>query len=432
MSKTKDESFYKLCEQLEEKYLPYFLGNEDLEVQERATSFLQIIKIVKNDEINLEQLFYAYALNPVAAKAQKKVPIPVGLDLDEPFLIETETDSEEERLEDEAVFEKESDENSRTPSLSDENQKRIAYEARKLQQENNPNYLKSHKKKRREKVKKQEIEEAEEAIAENDKQILEKPNTAVIPGMISSENFLPKRTTKTKKGKKGRRRHDSENEEINIPQFTIKALEMPEGADLNDDLSNDDLDDDLSDPHRALAKVKLDDPVSFSDINIERKKDKSKEKDKSNLGELKEKKKKSKKKSDSTLKEKDDKKEKKEKREKREKKEKKEKKKKSKKTKVHDSENVLIETFDNVSAANDSKVQPPKSLDLDVETKKKTKKKNKNKSVISDQSDMQIRKRDDYEETLGIETPSEMPLETPQTPAQSIEEQSLLNSTSLI
>ena len=92
----------------------------------------------------------------------------------------------------------------------------------------------------------------------------------------------------------------------------------------------------------------------------------------------------------------------------------------------------MIEDFDNVSATIDNKVQPPNSLDLDVETKKKTKKKSKKKSVISDRSDMQIRKRDDYEETLGIETPSEMPLETPQTPAQSIEEQSLLNSTSLI
>lgn len=35
--------------------------------------------------VNFEALFYAYPLNPVAAKAQRKVPIPAGLDLELAF-----------------------------------------------------------------------------------------------------------------------------------------------------------------------------------------------------------------------------------------------------------------------------------------------------------------------------------------------------------
>ncbi|CAG2181627.1 unnamed protein product, partial [Oppiella nova] len=86
MSNEKTDDFYKLCDELIDKHLPHFLTNEDLEVQERASSFLQIIQIIKSEDLNVEQLFFAYALNPVAAKAQRKVPIPVGLELDLPFV----------------------------------------------------------------------------------------------------------------------------------------------------------------------------------------------------------------------------------------------------------------------------------------------------------------------------------------------------------
>lgn len=68
-----------------------FEQSADIEVQERACSFLQLLKYVQK-EINSEEsedgvvselwVLFEGALNPVAPKAQKKVPIPDGLDLD--------------------------------------------------------------------------------------------------------------------------------------------------------------------------------------------------------------------------------------------------------------------------------------------------------------------------------------------------------------
>jgi AP-3 complex subunit delta-1 len=68
--------------------LPVFMQSGDLEVQERACCILQLMKYIVKlqgkgaavaDE--LTNLF-AEDLNPVAPKAQRKVPIPAGLDLD--------------------------------------------------------------------------------------------------------------------------------------------------------------------------------------------------------------------------------------------------------------------------------------------------------------------------------------------------------------
>ena len=61
-----------------------FMQSADLEVQERASCAVHILKLVSKlqdsdgDIINeLMQLFHG-ELNPVAPKAQKKVPIPEG------------------------------------------------------------------------------------------------------------------------------------------------------------------------------------------------------------------------------------------------------------------------------------------------------------------------------------------------------------------
>jgi AP-3 complex subunit delta-1 len=77
--------------------LQLFEQSADIEVQERACAILQILKYVQkifekqteNEELSgarldleLKNLFDG-ELNPVAPKAQKKVPIPEGLDLDE-------------------------------------------------------------------------------------------------------------------------------------------------------------------------------------------------------------------------------------------------------------------------------------------------------------------------------------------------------------
>ncbi|KAF0299784.1 AP-3 complex subunit delta-1 [Amphibalanus amphitrite] len=69
--------------------LPTFASSADLEVQERATSALQLMKTIQKLQsrgerlgAELQQLFSG-ELNPVAPKAQKKVPVPEGLNLDE-------------------------------------------------------------------------------------------------------------------------------------------------------------------------------------------------------------------------------------------------------------------------------------------------------------------------------------------------------------
>ncbi|KAH0625917.1 hypothetical protein JD844_034289 [Phrynosoma platyrhinos] len=59
--------------------LPQFVQSADLEVQERYIHKLQIKEVPVAEEV---MALFAGELNPVAPKAQKKVPIPEGLDLD--------------------------------------------------------------------------------------------------------------------------------------------------------------------------------------------------------------------------------------------------------------------------------------------------------------------------------------------------------------
>ncbi|VDO48453.1 unnamed protein product [Onchocerca flexuosa] len=68
--------------------LPEFVLADHLEAQERACSFLAVLKIIERFHSNREKVGEEFAklfegeLNPVAVKAQKKVPVPEGLDLD--------------------------------------------------------------------------------------------------------------------------------------------------------------------------------------------------------------------------------------------------------------------------------------------------------------------------------------------------------------
>ncbi|KAG2224867.1 hypothetical protein INT45_008049 [Circinella minor] len=86
--------FVKVTEVIKDK-MGMFTRSADLEVQERACSARAIFDIVLesiSQDLTSEQaplalqglpaLFSLYELNPVAPKAQKKVPVPEGLDLD--------------------------------------------------------------------------------------------------------------------------------------------------------------------------------------------------------------------------------------------------------------------------------------------------------------------------------------------------------------
>ncbi|KAG1234783.1 hypothetical protein G6F35_001073 [Rhizopus arrhizus] len=85
--------FVKVTQVMYEK-MDMFTHNADLEVQERAHDVKSLFKIILDatsdptiDDVplvlrGLPDLFFIYELNPVAPKAQSKVPVPEGLDLD--------------------------------------------------------------------------------------------------------------------------------------------------------------------------------------------------------------------------------------------------------------------------------------------------------------------------------------------------------------
>lgn len=250
--------------------MPVFVQSADLEVQERACGLLNLVKQLvklqaKGDKVSEDlQALFAGELNPVAQRAQKKVPVPEGLDLDqwinEPF---SESSSEEEYAGD--IFVKneirssmqQNDFSKRYEPTEEELQQKR--EARKQEQANNPHYLKMSSSK----------------MDENDV-LGEIPVTHIdlsvplhIPGLISSDKYLhyendftEKKPRKTKrrrrKGKKSKNvKSESEEDIPPIHEVTILQGEMPEGARSTDD-DNDDMNPD--DPHRAL-NIDLEEPL---------------------------------------------------------------------------------------------------------------------------------------------------------------------------
>lgn len=209
---------------------------------------------------------------------------------------------------------------------------------------------------------------------------------------------------------------EEEEEETEVHQIvTIKGLEMPEGVDANDLESDEDsAEGQTQDPHKALAKI------TFSESDFVSNKYVSKHSKDLNATEDKPKKKKSSKKVTQNE-------------------EKSEKKVKKKRVKPKENEDLLLENGDNLlvnvesvetSAHNTTskkKSKRPKTLELNGE-KKKSKKKSKSKtSTVLETTELidLERKRDEYEETAGIETPSlfvpsvqsSIPSETPVEPA---------------
>lgn len=251
--------------------MPMFVQNADLEVQERACGILHLVKQLvklqsKGEKIGEEiKALFAGELNPVAQKAQKKVPLPDGLDLDawinEPF---SESSSEEEYTGD--IFVKN---DQRMINQQNEFYKRyepteeeleLRREARKQEQANNPHYLKSSS------LNKNDVNEILDDIpvAHIDLTV-----PLHIPGLISSDKYLQTHNNKTKntqrKSKKKRRKTkkgkqiltDSEDDISAVHEVTILQEEMPDGARSTDD---DDDDRNLNDPHRALD-INLDEPL---------------------------------------------------------------------------------------------------------------------------------------------------------------------------
>uniref|UniRef100_A0A069DXV2 AP-3 complex subunit delta n=1 Tax=Panstrongylus megistus TaxID=65343 RepID=A0A069DXV2_9HEMI len=272
----------KICDTVIER-LPVFVSSGDLEVQERACSALELVKLVKNSLENGEPgiieavvALFAGEMNPVAPKAQKKVQVPPGLQLDtwinEPPSSSSASEDEElvcpNKLSD--IFNiSQTTETKVYQELSPEEIQKMR-EARRQEQELNPNYLKSVNKNNNKNV---------PAVTPIDLSV-----PLIIPGLTSSDKYLKKNNdTKTKENMKKKKKKKSkkvggsfsgnddegdnvgeEDEDRNMPVKEVVVYtgsgEMPDGAqDSGDDerfIDNRDNDD----PHRALD-INLDEPL---------------------------------------------------------------------------------------------------------------------------------------------------------------------------
>ncbi|XP_058494115.1 AP-3 complex subunit delta-1 isoform X2 [Solea solea] len=252
--------------------LPLFVQSANLEVQERASCILQLVKYIqklqqKDVEVAEEvSALFAGELNPVAPKAQKKVPVPEGLDLDA-WINEPPSESESEDEQPKAIFTKEETKHSRPRHIEvDEKELARRREARKQEQANNPFYIKASPSSQKVYQDTPGVEHI--PVVQIDLSVpLKVPGETQHQGLPMSDQYVKleeerrqkERAEKKKKEKKKRKekrsgrgkRHDSgpESEEDITPAHMVDIVteEMPENA-----LPSDDDDKDPNDPHKAL------------------------------------------------------------------------------------------------------------------------------------------------------------------------------------
>uniref|UniRef100_I3J1Y1 AP-3 complex subunit delta-1 n=1 Tax=Oreochromis niloticus TaxID=8128 RepID=I3J1Y1_ORENI len=258
--------------------LPLFVQSANLEVQERASCILQLVKYIqklqqKDVEVAEEvSALFAGELNPVAPKAQKKVPVPEGLDLDA-WINEPPSESESEDEQPKAIFTKEEPKHSR-PRHTEVDEKELARrrEARKQEQANNPFYIKAS-------PSSQKVYQETPGVEHIPVVQIDLSVPLKVPGLPMSDQYVKleeerrqkERAEKKKKEKKKRKekrsgrgkKHDSgpESEEDITPAHVVDIVteEMPENA-----LPSDDDDKDPNDPHKALD-IDLDKPLADSE-----------------------------------------------------------------------------------------------------------------------------------------------------------------------
>nr|XP_028569877.1 AP-3 complex subunit delta-1 [Podarcis muralis] len=289
--------------------LPQFVQSADLEVQERASCILQLMKYIHKLQIKevpvAEEVIALFAgeLNPVAPKAQKKVPIPEGLDLDA-WINEPPSDSESEDEKPRTIFHEEEQRHTRhrQPEMDEEELKRRATwplnpapadvsalsseaappitcctrEVRKQEQANNPFYIKSSPSPQKRYQDSPGVEHI--PVVQIDLSVPLK-----VPGLPVSDQYVKleeerrhqqklekdkkkKKQKKQEKEKRGKhhRRHNSlhtESDEDIAPAQHVDIIteEMPENA-----LPSDEDDKDPNDPYKALD-IDLDKPLADSE-----------------------------------------------------------------------------------------------------------------------------------------------------------------------
>ncbi|XP_062538957.1 AP-3 complex subunit delta [Armigeres subalbatus] len=301
----------KYCDLLLEG-LPVYQSSGDIEVQERASSAFMMVQMLKDrlagsssdiltdiastvDEAEvlgkqaipadvgamiqeIRELFVG-DLNPVAPKAQRKVQLPEGLDLDEWINEPLESNSESSDEEKFSLFVGNSDDREANgdhkhykKEHTQEELERIR-EARIMEQTNNPNYLKSAKKKDAGGEYQNSTENYEDIpIAEialevplqihsntkrSDKYLMEQQKTGKSSGRSKKSS-----SKKSKRHKKSSKHHysesDSDSDDPKPVHVVNTVVELPEGAIMSD--TEDKVTEDPDDPHRALD-IDLDVPV---------------------------------------------------------------------------------------------------------------------------------------------------------------------------
>ncbi|KFP82598.1 AP-3 complex subunit delta-1, partial [Acanthisitta chloris] len=257
--------------------LPQFVQSADLEVQERASCILQLIKYIQKlqaKEVPVAEeviALFAGELNPVAPKAQKKVPVPEGLDLDA-WINEPPSDSESEDEKPKTIFHEEEQKHSRHRQPEVDEEELARREARKQEQANNPFYIKSSPSPQKRYQDTPGVEHI--PVVQIDLSVPLK-----VPGMPMSDQYVKleeerrhkqklekdKKKKKQKKEKRGKHhRHNSlhtESEEDIAPAHHVDIIteEMPENA-----LPSDEDDKDPNDPYKALD-IDLDKPLADSE-----------------------------------------------------------------------------------------------------------------------------------------------------------------------
>ncbi|XP_049564487.1 AP-3 complex subunit delta-1 isoform X4 [Orcinus orca] len=246
--------------------LPQFVQSADLEAQERASCILQLVKHVQKlqarDVPVAEEVsaLFAGELNPVAPKAQKKVPVPEGLDLDA-WINEPLSDSESEDEKPKAIFHDEEPRHAKQrPPEADEQELARRREARKQEQANNPFYIKSSPSPQKRYQDAPGVDHI--PVVQIDLSVPLK-----VPGMPMSDQYVKleeerrhrqrlekdkRKRKKRERERRGARRHTSlhtESDEDITPaqRVDIVTEEMPENA-----LPSDEDDKDPNDPYRAL------------------------------------------------------------------------------------------------------------------------------------------------------------------------------------
>ncbi|XP_054014848.1 AP-3 complex subunit delta-1 isoform X2 [Hylaeus anthracinus] len=237
-----------------------FVCSGDLEVQERSSSALVLLECLKENPGLAQELMEAFEgeLNPVAPKAQRKVPIPEDLDLDSWINDPPSESSDSEDLDMNDIFiktDKTNDSYSKRefnePSPEELEKRR---EARKMEQQNNPHYLKGTFKNSTSYHNSSNIYEEFENIPVVE---LDIPVSLKVINNHKRYKIHGKKKKKSKKNKKSAS-EDEQDDDYPIQVVNTGIGELPPGAELSD---SDDYDKvDANDPHRAL-NIDLDMPL---------------------------------------------------------------------------------------------------------------------------------------------------------------------------